>query len=314
MPHSLTHYQHLIELKDGYAPLKTAIVHPVDASALGGGIAAAKENIITPIFVGPAAKIQEAADAANLDITDYELIPTNHSHAAAEKAVDLVHDGEAEALMKGKLKTQEFMHPIVDKQRGLRTARRMSHVFALDVPNYHKPLFLTDAALNIKPSLIQKRDIVQNAIDLLLALGYERPKVAVLSAVETVDESIPSTLDATALCKMADRGQITNAIIDGPLGFDNAISKDAAIAKGIESDVAGDPDILVVPDVESGNMLYKQMRYLFGVEAAGIVMGARVPVILTSRAAGAGLTRIASCALGLVYARKSAEALLTTHD
>ncbi len=300
-----THYEQLVALKDGLAPLKTAVVHPVDVNSLGGAIEAAEEGLITPILVGPEAKIQAVAEAQGFDLSPYRIVPTEHSHEAAARAVAMVHNGEAEALMKGKLHTQEFMQPIVNAQTGLRTERRMSHVFLLDVPSYHKPLFLTDAALNIQPNLSQKKDIVQNAIDLYLALGYGTPKVAIVSAIETVDEKIPSTLDATALCKMAERGQITGGILDGPLGFDNAVSREAAETKGIVSQVAGDADIIIAPDVEAGNMLYKQMRYLSGVEAAGIVLGARAPIILTSRAAGKGLTRKASCALALLYARRA---------
>lgn len=296
------YYEKLIGKTDGLPPLKTAVVHPVDENSLGGAIAAAEAGIITPILVGPAAKIHGVAAEHGWDISGYELVATKHSHAAAEQAVQLVRASHAEAIMKGKIHTDELMHPLLDKQSGLRTGRRMSHIFALAVPSYHKPLFITDAALNIQPGLMEKRDIVQNGIDLLLALYIEEPKVAILSATEQVNARIPSTLDATALCKMAERGQITGGILDGPLALDNAISKEAAAAKGIQSAVAGDADILVVPDLETGNMLYKQMRYLFHIEAAGIVLGAKVPVILTSRAAGAGATRIASCALGLVYA------------
>ncbi|WP_317932390.1 bifunctional enoyl-CoA hydratase/phosphate acetyltransferase [Halioxenophilus sp. WMMB6] len=284
-------------------PLVTAIVHPVDGASLGGAVEAAEAGILTPILVGPEHKIRAVAEQEGLDISPYKLIATEHSHEAAEIAVSLAARGEVEALMKGKLHTDELMAAIVSKTEGLRTGRRMSHVFALDIPTYHKPLFLTDAAINIKPNLSVKTDIVQNAIDLFLALGRGVPKVALVSAVETVNEAIPSTLDATALCKMAERGQITGGLLDGPLGFDNAISKEAAAAKGIVSQVAGDADIIVAPDLESGNMLYKQLGYLFGIDGAGIVLGARVPVILTSRAAGRGPTRMASCALGLIYAR-----------
>lgn len=301
-----SYYEQMITLKDSLQPLKTAIVHPVDGNSLGGAVEAAREGLIIPVLVGPETRIRAVAAEEGLDISSYELVSTEHSHAAAEIAVQLVREGKVEALMKGKIHTQELMHPIVSHDTGLRTGRRMSHVFMLDVPTYHKPLFLTDAAVNIRPNLLQKRDIVQNAIDLFLALKLGMPKVAIVSAVETVDETIPSTLDATALCKMADRGQITGGIVDGPLALDNAISKEAADAKGIVSQVAGDADIIVVPDVESGNMLYKQMRYLSGVEAAGIVLGAQVPIILTSRAAGKGLTRKASCAMALLYARNRA--------
>lgn len=296
------YYDKLISKTTDLPPLKTAVVHPVDANSLGGAIAAAAANIILPILVGPVAKIQAVADQEGWNIAGYEIVTTEHSHAAAEQAVNLVRAGRAEAIMKGNIHTDELMHPMLDKQNGLRTGRRMSHIFALAVPSYHKPLFITDAALNIQPDLMAKRDIVQNAIDLLLALDIKNPKVAILSATEQVNAKIPSTLDATALCKMAERGQITGGLLDGPLALDNAISAEAAKAKGIYSAVAGDADVLVVPDVEAGNMLYKQMRYMFNIEAAGIVLGASVPIILTSRAAGAGGTRIASCALGLIYA------------
>ena len=302
-------YEQLIAQKDSFAPLKTAIVHPVDANSLGGAIESALEGLIEPVLVGPELKTREVAEAEGYDLSGIEIIPTEHSHAAADKAVELVHEDKVEAIMKGKIHTQELMHPIVDHSTGLRTARRMSHIFMLDPPIYHKALFITDAAINIQPTLAQKKDIVQNAIDLFLTISMGTPKVAIVSAVETVDEKIPSTLDATALCKMAERGQITGGILDGPLAFDNAISKEAADAKGIVSQVAGDADIIVVPDVEAGNMLYKQMRYLSGIESAGIVMGARVPIILTSRAAGAGITRKASCALALLYARRKQEVL-----
>jgi phosphotransacetylase/acyl dehydratase len=297
--------EELIAMKQDYAPLKTAVVHPVDANSLLGAIASAQEGLIIPILVGPEAKIRAVAGEENIDISAYELIPTEHSHAAAAKAVELVHEGRAEALMKGKIHTDEFMAPIVAKVGGLRTGRRMSHVLVVDIPSYHKPLFITDAALNIQPNLSQKKDIVQNAIDLFLTVRPGIPKVAIVSAVETVDESIPSTLDATALCKMAERGQITGGLLDGPLALDNAISREAAAAKNIVSQVAGDADIIVVPDLEAGNMLTKQLSYLFGIEAPGIVMGAQVPIILTSRSASSkGLTRQASCALALIYARR----------
>ncbi|WOE74291.1 bifunctional enoyl-CoA hydratase/phosphate acetyltransferase [Alterisphingorhabdus coralli] len=295
-------YQQLIALTDNLKPLKTAVVHPVEENSLGGALEAAKDGLIEPILVGPQSKIEAAAEQLGEDISGYTIIATKHSHEAAERAVELVHEGQAEALMKGKLHTDELMHPIVDKAKGLRTGRRMSHIFALDAPSYHKPLFLTDAALNIRPSLSVKKDIVQNAIDLFRSLTNRTPKVALLSAVETVNENIPSTLDATALCKMAERGQIVGAMVDGPLAMDNAISKAAAEAKGIVSQVAGDADILVVPDIESGNILYKQMRFLSGVDGAGIVLGARVPVILTSRASGPQ-SRKASCALALISYR-----------
>lgn len=284
-------------------PLVTAIVHPVDEASLGGAVEAAEAGILEPVLVGPKHKILAVAEEHSFDISQFKLVDTEHSHQAAEQSVALARSGDVEALMKGKLHTDELMAAMVNKTTGLRTGRRMSHVFALDIPSYHKPLFLTDAAINIQPNLSVKKDIVQNAVDLFLSLNRGIPKVALVSAVETVNEAIPSTLDATALCKMAERGQITGALLDGPLGFDNAISKAAAEAKGIVSQVAGDADIIVAPDLESGNMVYKQLGYLFGIDGAGIVLGARVPVILTSRAAGRGPTRMASCALGLLAAR-----------
>lgn len=293
----------LLAMRDGFKPLKTAVVHPADAYSLRGAVDSAREGLIDPVLVGPPAKIMAVAAQENIDISPYTIVATEHSHAAAAKAVQMAKLGEVEALMKGKLHTDELMEAVVEKESGLRTGRRMSHVFILDVPNYPKPLWLTDAALNIRPTLMEKRDIVQNAIDLFCILGFGTPKVAILSAVEMVTESIPSTLDATALCKMADRGQITGAILDGPLAFDNAVSKESAIIKGIRSEVAGDADILVVPDIESGNMLYKQNRFLTGCDGAGIVLGARVPIILTSRA-GNSEARQASSALALAYVRK----------
>lgn len=291
----------LLQKQESLPPLATAVVHPVDGNSLKGAIEAATQNIIKPFLVGPKNKILATAEAEDLDLSQYEIIHTEHSHAAAEKAVDLVREGTVDALMKGKLHTDELMNAVLHKDKGLRTGRRMSHVLTMEVPTYHKPLFLTDAAINIRPDLMTKRDITQNAIDLFISLDIGKPKVAVVSAVETVTERIPSTLDATALCKMAERGQITQALIDGPLGFDNAISKEAAFAKGIQSPVAGDADIIVVPDLEAGNMLYKQMSFLSKVESAGIVLGARVPIILTSRATGSGAARSASCALASIY-------------
>ena len=299
-----THWYHqLMALKNSLSPLKTAVVHPVDELSLKGAIGSAEAGLIIPILVGPKQKIIDAAGAAQVDITPYQIISTAHSTEAAEVAVKMAKTLQVDALMKGKLHTDELMKPILDKENGLRTGRRMSHVFSLEVPNYPKPLFLTDAALNLFPHLQEKQDIVQNAIDLFRALGLGTPKVAILSAVETVNEKIPSTLDATALCKMAERGQITGGILDGPLAFDNAISSESARVKGLFSPVAGNADILVVPDVESGNMLYKQMTYLSGIEAAGIVLGATVPIILTSRGSDE-LSRKASCAMALLYVRR----------
>ncbi len=293
----------LIAMKDTFKPLKTAVVHPADVYSLTGAIASAKEGLIDPVLVGPRAKIEAIARQEGIDLSPYAIVATEHSHAAAGIAVKMAKDGKVEALMKGKLHTDELMETVIEKENGLRTGRRMSHVFILDVPNYPKPLFLTDAAINIRPTLMEKQDIVQNAIDLFRILGFGTPKVALLAAVETISENMPSTLDAAALCKMADRGQITGGILDGPLAFDNAVSKEAAEIKGIKSEVAGDADILVVPDIESGNMLYKESRFLTGCDGAGIVLGAKVPIILTSRA-GNSEARQASSALALAYVRK----------
>ncbi|TKZ21364.1 bifunctional enoyl-CoA hydratase/phosphate acetyltransferase [Shimia litoralis] len=277
-------------------PIKTAVVHPCDDASLQGALAARDEGLIIPVLVGPQARIQEEAIAAGLDLSGIEIVPTEHSHASAEKAVALVREGKVQALMKGALHTDEVMSEVVHKERGLRTERRMSHVFVLDVPRYSKPLLISDAAINIFPDLMTKADIIQNAIELGHALGVDTPKVAILSALETIYPKIPSTVEAGALCKMADRGQITGGLLDGPLAFDNAVSKDAAEAKGIISEVAGDPDILIAPDLEAGNMIAKQLIYLAGAECAGVVLGARVPVMLTSRADGV-LSRVISAAL-----------------
>ena len=296
-------YQQFMDMAKGMSPLRTCVVHPVDLNSLAGAVEAAADNLIAPILVGPKARIEQVALENKLDISAFELVDTPHSHAAAETAVKLVSSGKAEALMKGHLHTDEMMHEVLNKDYGLRTGRVMSHIFALDAPSYHKSLFLTDAAINIRPNLATKKDIIQNAIELVYTLTNKTPKVAILSAVETVEEKIPSTLDATALCKMAERGQIVGGLLDGPLAMDNAISTEAAKSKGIMSQVAGDADILVAPDLESGNMLFKQMRYLSGIEGAGIVLGARAPIILTSRAGGP-LTRKVSCAMALVYQRK----------
>jgi phosphate acetyltransferase/phosphate butyryltransferase len=290
----------------GLAPLRTAVVHPVDAPSLLGAIEAARAGLIVPVLVGPEARIRATAAQAGVDLAAYEIIATEHSHAAAEAAVALARAGRVEALMKGALHTDELLHAVLDRALGLRTARRLSHVFVIDTPGYPKPLFVTDAAINLYPSLTDKRDIVQNAIDLAHALGLPEPKVAILSAVETVNESIRSTVDAAALCKMADRGQITGALLDGPLAFDNAVSAEAAATKGIVSRVAGSADILVVPDVEAGNMLAKQLEYLAGAEIAGVVLGARVPIVLTSRADQTP-ARLASCAIALLMARQRSQ-------
>ena len=300
-------YRHQIELTKLLAPFRSAVVHPVDENALLGAIEAAEANLIIPVLVGPEKKIQAVAGAQKVDLSPYTLIATEHSHAAAEKAVALARAGDVEALMKGSLHTDEFMHAVLAPKIGLATGRRMSHVFVMDVPTYPRPLFITDAALNIYPDLEAKRDIVQNAIELAHVLGIEVPKVAILSAVDRVSPQNPSTLEAAALCKMADRGQITDGVVDGPLAFDNAISAAAAQTKGIVSPVAGQADILVVPDLESGNMLAKQLEYLAEAQAAGIVLGARVPIVLTSRADGP-LVHMASCALALLVAHSKRKA------
>ena len=291
----------ILSAADHPPAIPVAVVHPVDDVSLTGAVAAARQGLIIPLLVGPEAKIRSAADAAQLDISEFELIDVPHSHAAAERAVALVREGRAEALMKGALHTDELMHEVLKRDGGLRTERSISHVMAFDVPTYPRPLFITDAAINISPSLDQKRDIICNAIELAHALGNHDPKVAILSAVETINPKIPSTLDAAALCKMADRGQIKGGTLDGPLAFDNAISESAARTKGIDSPVAGRADILVAPDLESANMLMKQLTYLADATGAGLVLGARVPIILTSRADEA-ITRMASCALALLVA------------
>jgi len=295
-------YRKLIAMTAGMAPLRTAVVHPVDALSLGAAIEAARLGLIVPLLVGPAHKIHEAAAKAGIDLADIEIVDVEHSEAAAEAAAMLAGDGKVEALMKGSLHTDELMHAVLAPAARLRTGRRMSHVFAIDAPAYPRALFITDAALNLAPDLPTKRDIMQNAIDLVHALGIVRPRVAVLCAVETVNPAMQSTVDAAALCKMAERGQITGALVDGPLAFDNAVSAQAALVKGIISPVAGHADILLVPDVEAGNMLAKQLEYLGGAQMAGIVLGARVPIILTSRA-DPTLARLGSCAIALLLAR-----------
>ena len=304
-------YPALIERCAELEPVTTAVAHPCDESSLTAALEAAEADLIRPILVGPEAKVRAVAGQFGLDIRPYRLVDAPHSHASAAKAVEIVRSGEAEALMKGSLHTDELMAEVVRKDTGLRTERRISHVFIMDVPTYPKPLAVTDAAINIFPDLETKVDIVQNAIDMAHALGRERPKVAILSAVETVTPKIPSTIDAAALCKMAERGQITGALLDGPLAFDNAISKEAAQIKGIRSEVAGDPDILLVPDLEAGNMLAKQLSFLANADAAGIVLGARVPIILTSRA-DTVRARMASCAVAvlLAHARRQQAAAL----
>ncbi len=294
-------YEQLLLRCRNLEPIATAVAHPCEETALAGAIDAEAKGLITPILVGPAAKISEVAKKSGIDISRARLIDVPHSHAAAAKAVELVRQGEAEVLMKGSLHTDELLGAVVAKDGGLRTKRRISHVFIMDVPTYHKVLIVTDAAINIAPTLEDKVDICQNAIDLAISLGLATPKVAVLAAVETVNSKMSATIDAAALCKMADRGQITGGVLDGPLAFDNAISKDAANIKGIKSPVAGDPDILLAPDLEAGNILAKLLTFLAQADCAGLVVGARVPIILTSRADSVR-TRIASCGVAMLAA------------
>jgi phosphotransacetylase len=297
-------------LKDCKAlpPVTCVVAYPCDRDSLLGPVEAAKLGLIDPVLVGPEAKIRAVAEAEGVDLSSYRIIPTEHSHAAAEKAVALVRAGEGEALMKGSLHTDALMAAVVSSATGLRTSRRISHVFIMDVPSHPHALAITDAAINIVPTLEDKMHIAQNVIDLAHVLGVAEPKLAILSAVETINSKIPSTLDAAALCKMADRGQITGAILDGPLAFDNAISEEAAKTKKITSPVAGKADILLVPDLEAGNMLAKQLQYLAGADAAGIVLGARVPIVLTSRADNVR-TRLASIAVMklIAHARRTKE-------
>jgi phosphotransacetylase/acyl dehydratase len=277
-------FARLLRRCEGLPAVVCAVVHPCDRDSLLGPLAAAQRGLIVPVLVGPEAKIRAVAAAAKVELEPYQIVSTEHSHAAAAKAVAMARAGEVEALMKGSLHTDELMAAVVPSATGLRTKRRISHVFVLDVPSYPRPLLITDAAINIAPTLEDKVDIVQNAIDLARTLGIEVPKVALLAAVETVSSKMQATLDAAALCKMADRGQITGGELDGPLAFDNAISERAAATKKITSEVAGQADILLAPDLQSGNMLAKQLQYLAGADAAGIVLGTRVPIVLTSRA------------------------------
>jgi phosphate acetyltransferase len=293
-------YERLIETARKLPPVRTAIAHPCDQISLESAIEAAKLGLITPILVGPKSRIQEVAARWNLDISGMPIIDAEHSHDSAAKAVEQVRSGAAEALMKGSLHTDELMGAVVSKS-GIRTARRISHCFIMDAPNHPDALIITDAAVNIAPSLDEKVDIIQNAIDLAHAMRVPEVRVAILSAMETVTSKVPSTVEAAALCKMAERGQITGGLLDGPLALDNAISGDAAAIKGIVSKVAGRANVLVVPDLEAGNMLAKSLSFLAGADAAGIVLGARVPIILTSRA-DTLLTRLASCAVATLVA------------
>jgi phosphate acetyltransferase len=286
----------LLSACDGFDPVTCAVVHPCDRDSLLGALEAARHALIDPVLVGPEAKIRAVAETEGVDLSPYRLIATEHSHEAAQVAAGLARDGKVAALMKGSLHTDELMGALVPRAAGLRTDRRISHVFLLDVPSYPRPLMVTDAAINVAPDIRDKADIVQNAIELAHVIGIERPRVAALAAVETVNPDMQATIDAAMLCKMADRGQITGGLVDGPLAFDNAINEEAAKTKGIHSEVAGRADILLAPDLEAGNMIAKQLQYLAGADSAGIVLGMRIPVVLTSRADDVR-TRLASTAL-----------------
>jgi phosphate acetyltransferase len=305
--HTHERYQRLLESCRSLAPTPTAAVHPCDQSSLEGAIDAARLGLIAPILVGPQSRIETVAKEFGIDISGVAVVDAPFSHASAEKAVELVREGKVEALMKGSLHTDELMAAVVKRDTGLRTARRVSHCFVMDVPTHHEPLIITDAAVNIAPTLEDKVDIVQNAIDLARALSPMEVRVAILSAMETVNPKVPSTIEAAALCKMADRGQITGGILDGPLALDNAISLQSVKIKRINSPVAGRANVLVVPDLEAGNMLAKSLSFLANADAAGIVLGARVPIILTSRADSV-TTRLASCAVAALMARARREA------
>jgi phosphate acetyltransferase len=299
-------YQRLIDYCHSVPPLPTAVVHPCDQSSLAGAVEAAQLGLIAPILVGPADRIRSVARDSGIPISDYPLVDAPYSQAAAEEAVRLVREGKAEALMKGSLHTDELMAAVVRRDSGMRTGRRVSHCFVMAVPNHDTPLIITDAAVNIAPTLEEKKDILQNAIDLAHALMFDEVRVAVLSAMETVNPKVPSTIEAAALCKMVDRKQVTGALVDGPLALDNAIDPEAARIKGIASPVAGRANVLMVPDLEAGNMLAKSLSFLAGADAAGIVLGARVPIILTSRA-DSTLTRRASCAVAVLVAKARRE-------
>jgi phosphate acetyltransferase len=300
-------YQRLLDFCRTLPATPTAIAHPCDESSLRGAVDAAKLGLIQPILVGPRARIEDAARQADVDIRPYEIVDAPYSEASATRAVELVREGRAEALMKGSLHTDELMAAVVKRDTGLRTARRVSHCFVMDVPSYAETLIVTDAAVNIAPTMEDKVDIIQNAIDLAHALRFKEVRVAILSAMETVNPKVASTIEAAALCKMADRGQITGAIVDGPLALDNAISLESVKIKRIESEVAGRANVLVVPDLEAGNMLAKSLSFLASADAAGIVLGARVPIILTSRADSV-MTRLASCAVAALVAQSRREA------
>jgi phosphotransacetylase len=294
-------YEQLLERCRGLAPIPTAVAYPCEATALSGAIDAGALGLIVPILVGPAATIAEIAKTNGIDLGGAEIVDVADSQASAARAVELVRQGKAELVMKGSLHSDELLGAVIAKGTGLRTGRRLSHVFVMDVPTYHKVLIVTDGAINIAPTLEDKADICQNAIDLARTFGVERPKVAILAAVETVTSKMPATLDAAALCKMAERGQIKGGLLDGPLAFDNAVSREAARMKGITSEVAGDADILLAPDLEAGNMMAKQLSFLANADSAGLVLGALVPIILTSRADSLR-SRIASCAIAALAA------------
>ncbi|MEZ5539223.1 MAG: phosphate acetyltransferase [Pseudomonadales bacterium] len=305
-------YQQLIRLCQRLAPVPTAVAHPCDAVSLSGAVEAAKLGLIVPILVGPAARIAAAAQEAKIDISTFELIDTPHSHASADHAVCLVREGKAQMLMKGSLHTDELMAAVINAQTGLRTDRRISHAFIMDVPSLDHPIIVTDGAINIFPTLKDKMHILQNAIDLAHSLGIKEPKAAILSAMETVNPEVPSTVEAAALCKMAERGQITGALLDGPLALDNAIDLQAAQIKKIHSAVAGKADILLVPDLEAGNMLAKSLTFMADADAAGIVLGARVPIVLTSRADSL-TSRLASCAVAVLVVAANNKKVLQGH-
>jgi len=306
MGHKHEKYERLLARAKALPALPTAVVHPCDESSLIGAVEAAQMGLIAPILIGPIARIKAVAHKSGLDISRFEIVDTPHSHASAEAGVRLVREGRAECLMKGSLHTDELMGAVVAREGGLRTARRISHCFVMDVPTYADVLIVSDAAINIVPTLEEKVDIVQNAIDLAHALGAQEVRVAILSAMETVNPKVPSTVEAAALCKMADRGQITGGILDGPLALDNAINLRAAEIKHIKSPVAGRANVLIVPDLEAGNMLAKSLSFLADADAAGIVLGARVPIILTSRADSV-TTRLASCAVAAFVAKARRE-------
>jgi phosphate acetyltransferase len=299
------HLQSLVDAAKAWGPLRVAIAYPCDSASLGAAIEAARVGLITPLLVGPSARMQAAASQGGLDLTGLEIVDTvDDPRAAATHAASLCRDGKAAALMKGSLHTDELLAAAVSREAGLRGGSRASHAFVLDVPGVQRPLVLTDCVVNIEPGLMDKRDIAQNAIDLAHAIGIKKPRLAILSAVENINPAIASTLDAAVLCKMADRGQITGAVLDGPLAYDNAISSVSALKKGIVSEVAGRPDILLLPNLEAGNMVYKQLVYMAGAECAGLVLGMKVPIILTSRSDSI-TARITSCALAVLMAARS---------